>query len=112
MSKILFSGDLGANLVSGHDASKVIEGAEAFQAHRAGSGMDGFHRRYMGGQKVCRLWTNMVRGMDIEWIVPQHGASFKGRETVTAFLDWFEGLESGPDLLTQKDFQFPIPENL
>jgi flavorubredoxin len=112
VSKILFSGDLGANLVSGHDASKVIEGAEAFAAHRAAPSMDGFHRRYMGGQKVCRLWTNMARGMDIEWIVPQHGASFKGRETVLAFLDWFEGLESGPDLLTQKDFQFPIPEYL
>ncbi|MBE7563661.1 MULTISPECIES: MBL fold metallo-hydrolase [Acidithiobacillus] len=111
LSKILFSGDLGANLVSGPDASKVIEGAEAFAAHRAVSSMNGFHRRYMGGQKVCRLWTHMIRSMDIDWIVPQHGASFKGKETITAFLDWFEALESGPDLLTQDDFQFPVPEN-
>ncbi|MGC8591669.1 MBL fold metallo-hydrolase [Acidithiobacillus sp.] len=110
VSKILFSGDLGANLVSGADAAKAIEGAEAFHAHRAISSMDAFHRRYMSGNKVCRLWTQMVRGMDIEWIVPQHGASFKGRDTVAAFLDWFEGLECGLDILSEKDFRFPIPQ--
>ena len=110
VSKILFSGDLGANLVSGQDASRVIEGAEAFHSHRVASSMDDFHRRYMGGRKVCGLWCNMARDMEIEWIMPQHGASFRGRDTVTAFLDWFAGLESGPDLLTQSDFQFPIPE--
>ena len=110
VSKILFSGDLGANLVSGADAAKAIEGAEAFHAHRAISSMDAFHRRYMSGNKVCRLWTQMVRRMDIEWIVPQHGASFKGRDTVAAFLDWFEGLECGLDILSEKDFRFPIPQ--
>jgi len=109
LSKILFSGDLGANLVNGHDAAKVIEGADAFHKHLETSGMNGFHRRYMGGQKVCRLWAQMARRMDIEWIVPQHGASFKGKETITAFLDWFESLKSGPDLLTEADFPYPIP---
>ncbi len=109
VSKILFSGDLGANLVSGAEATQTVEGAEAFHAHRALSGMDGFHRRYMSGNKVCRLWVQMARKMDIEWIVPQHGASFRGKDTVAAFLDWLEGLECGLDILSEKDFQFPIP---
>ena len=108
-SKILFSGDIGANLVSGEAAMHPIEGAEAFHAHRAASGMDAFHRRYMGGNKVCRLWAQMLRSMDVDWIVPQHGASFKGKETVHAFLDWFAELECGLDLLREDDFRFPIP---
>jgi len=46
----------------------------------------------------------MVRQMDIEWIVPQHGASYKGKAMVKRFLDWFEKLECGTDLLSEADF--------
>ncbi|MGK9449964.1 MBL fold metallo-hydrolase [Acidithiobacillus caldus] len=109
ISRILFSGDVGANLVSGSGATAVIEGTAAFAAHRAGTGMEAFHRRYMGGRKVCALWAEMVRGMDVEWIVPQHGASFRGKETVAAFLDWFAELDSGPDLMDAADFHYPPP---
>ena len=46
-----------------------------------------------------------MRQLDVEWIVPQHGASFQGKEMVNRFLDWLEELECGIDLLSQDDFK-------
>ena len=106
-SKILFSGDVGANLVSGVAAATSIDNPDAFANHRERAGMEAFHRRYMGGKKVCALWAEMIRGLDVEWIVPQHGASFRGRDTVAAFLDWFSQLECGPDLMLAEHYQIP-----
>lgn len=53
VSKILFSGDMGASLVD--DAAPVSDFAAHIQY------MDGFHRRYMAANKICRLWARMVR---------------------------------------------------
>lgn len=40
----------------------------------------------------------MVRQLDIEQIVPQHGARFVGRQAVQDFISWVEGLSAGgPD---------------
>src|SRR5690606_40202198 len=72
IAKILFSGDMGASMVD--DASKPLEN---FAAHIPK--MKSFHQRYMCSNKVIRLWLNMVRTMDIEMIVPQHGTPFMGR---------------------------------
>ena len=47
--------------------------------------MKAFHQRYMCSNKVIRLWVNMVRQMDIEMIVPQHGSPFIGKEMVNQF---------------------------
>lgn len=107
-SKILFTGDVGANLVSGAEAAQAIDSPAAFAEHRERAGMEGFHRRYMGGNKACRLWAEMIRSLDVEWIVPQHGASFRGKDTVAAFLDWFAALDCGLDLLTPQDYQIPL----
>lgn len=96
VSKILFSGDVGASLVSGEEAGGVWEDFNDFLTRGSG---DGFHRHYMSGNKACRLWVDAVRRLDVEWIVPQHGASFKGKVMVNRFLDWFENLECGLDLL-------------
>lgn len=96
VSKILFSGDVGASLVSGEEAAGVWEDFNDFLTRGSG---DGFHRHYMSGNKACRLWVDAVRRLDVEWIVPQHGASFKGKVMVNRFLDWFENLECGLDLL-------------
>jgi len=49
----------------------------------------------------------MVREMDIEIIVPQHGRPFVGKAMIGKFLDWFETLECGIDLLTQKNYTAP-----
>lgn len=100
LAKILFSGDMGASMVA--DASIPLEN---FEEHIPK--MKGFHERYMGGNKVIRLWVNMVRGMDVEMIVPQHGSAFIGKEMVNKFLDWVETLECGMDLLDEKFFSCP-----
>lgn len=99
VSKILFSGDMGASLVD--DASPVVD----FVNHIPS--MAGFHRRYMACNKVCRMWVKMVREMDVAMIVPQHGRPFVGEAMIGAFLDWIENLECGLDLMTQQDYRLP-----
>ncbi len=79
IAKILFSGDMGASMVD--DAAKPLEN--------------------------FRLWVNMVRGMDIEMIVPQHGTPFMGKEQITQFLDWIETLQCGTDLMDETVFTCP-----
>ena len=92
LSKILYTGDLGASL--GAPYREVPD----FDAHLRY--MEGFHRRYMCSRKVMRAWADMVRGLDIEIIAPQHGALFRGKETVNRFIDWCAELECGIDLIT------------
>jgi len=92
VAKILYSGDLGASL--GMDYTCVPD----FDAHL--TYMEGFHKRYMASNKVMKAWANMVRGLDIELIAPQHGAYFKGKEMVRRFIDWCADLECGVDLIS------------
>ena len=101
ISKILFSGDAGASLVDTAPERPVRD----FDRHV--DKMLGFHQRYMVSNKVCRLWVNMVRNMDIEIIVPQHGRPFVGKDMIGKFLDWFETLECGIDLMTQQNYTAP-----
>lgn len=101
ISKILFSGDMGGSLVSSEEDNPVEDFAMHIQH------MEWFHKRYMGGNKACRLWVNMVRQLEIEWIVPQHGRSFKGKAMVEEFLNWIEQLECGIDLVTQETYVVP-----
>lgn len=102
VSKILFSGDVGANHVPDSECGHPVTD---FNAHL--KSMQGFHERYMNSNKVCRFWVNMVRSLDVEMIVPQHGAIFKGKKVVGQFLDWFENLQCGVDLLTQANYRIP-----
>ncbi|WP_137937522.1 MBL fold metallo-hydrolase [Chitinivorax sp. B] len=104
-SKILFSGDMGASMVHHDSVSRPITTVEEFKQHL--KTMEGFHRRYMVSNKICRLWVHMVRSMDITWLVPQHGRSFKGKVAINAFLDWIEHLECGVDLMTQTNYRAP-----
>lgn len=100
-SKILFSGDMGASMCEDNLSEPVSDFAEHVQY------MDGFHKRYMNSNRVCRFWANMVREMDVEMIVPQHGRFFKGEKVINQFLNWIERLECGVDLMTQDDYQEP-----
>ena len=100
-SKILFSGDVGASLVD-RDADRPVED---FRKHIPN--MLGFHRRYMVSNKVCRLWVNMVRTLDVEVIVPQHGKPFVGHEMIDEFLTWFEQLECGVDNIFESHYSVP-----
>lgn len=101
VAKILFSGDMGASMVP----VNVNKPVEDFQSHIRY--MEGFHKRYMSGNKACRLWANMARQLDLEWMVPQHGRPFKGKEMIDQFLDWISNLQCGIDLITQQTYQIP-----
>jgi len=91
VSKILYTGDLGAAVTS---EEREVSNFEAHIPH-----MEGFHRRYMGGGTVMRAWAKMARTLDIEIIAPQHGAFFRGEEMVNQFIDWVEGFECGVDYI-------------
>ncbi len=101
VSKILFSGDMGASLVAGSFENEDFD----FQQHIPF--MQGFHQRYMCSNKAIRLWVKMVRLLDIEIIAPQHGKPFIGKTMVNHFLSWVESIECGVDLLSEKSFQIP-----
>ena len=92
---------MGASLVD--DASDPITD---FVAHIPT--MKGFHQRYMCSNRIIRLWVKMVRQMDIEMIVPQHGKPFIGRERINEFLDWIENLQCGIDLMDETVFTYPV----
>ncbi len=92
VSKILYTGDLGASL--GGDGVEVAD----FEAHRPL--MEGFHQRYMASNSAMRRWAAAVRQLDIEVIAPQHGQLFRGRAMVARFIQWAEALPCGVDLLT------------
>lgn len=98
VSKILYSGDLGTSL--GIEYRIVTD----FDAHIPQ--MESFHRRFMGSNIAMRAWANMVRGLDIEIIAPQHGAAFKGKPMVNRFIEWCEQLSCGIDVLASS---FKIP---
>ena len=102
VSKILFSGDMGASLVDHDQAAQPVRD---FDDHLLT--MIGFHRRYMISNKICRFWVNMVRQLDVEMIVPQHGCRFEGKVMVNRFLDWIETLQCGVDLMTQSNYRAP-----
>ncbi len=99
VANVLFSGDIGSSVDPGNVSMPVTN----FGAH-VGSMID-FHRRYMTSNRACRFWAQMIRQLEPEWIVPQHGAPFKGPEVIDEFLTWFERLECGIDLFTEDDFQ-------
>ena len=98
VSKILYSGDLGASL--GQDYIYVTNFEEHIKY------MEGFHKRYINSGRALRNWAKMVRQLDIEIIAPQHGAIFKGKDMVNKFINWVENLETGIDIM---DDVYKIP---
>lgn len=107
VSRILFSGDMGASMMPGKVSTTPVAD---FDQHLPF--IRGFHSRYMVSNKVCRYWASMVRKLDPEWIVPQHGAPYKGKEMVGRFLDWIEALPCGIDLVTQENYRVPTTLNV
>ena len=103
-AKMLFSGDLGASMVSIALAAVPVEGDLGDHV----AAMEGFHRRYMASNKVLRLWARMARQLDLAWLVPQHGRPLKGRQVIAQFFDWIEGLECGTDLVTAETYRLPF----
>lgn len=100
VSRTLFSGDLGASIAPGY-----VEVTD-FDAHV--KYMEGFHRRYMASAKINQSWAQMVRQLDIERIVPQHGAIFPDRRTANRLIDWVADQPGASDLVAPL-FRIPPP---
>ena len=92
-ARILFSGDVGTAVFPPNDRYLRVEN---FDRHR--QRMEGFHRRYMVSQSVCRRWVGMVRRLEPQIIAPQHGAIFLA-PAIAPFLSWLQNLRCGIDLL-------------
>lgn len=93
VSKILYSGDLGASI--GTDYRVVSD----FNTHIPY--IETFHKRYMPSNKAYQYWARMVSQLDIETIAPQHGAVYQGKENVQNFINWVKDLSCGLDLMEQ-----------
>ncbi|MCF7934757.1 MAG: MBL fold metallo-hydrolase [Synergistales bacterium] len=93
VSRILFSGDIGAAVFPEGQRYQIVRD---FSRHL--QFMEGFHKRYMASSKACQAWVRHVRQLDVEMIAPQHGAVMQG-EHVAAFLNWFDNLKCGIDLM-------------
>jgi flavorubredoxin len=91
VSKILYSGDLGASV---DDPGPYVTDWDVHVAK-----MRGFHKRYMASQRVGAAWAKNVRTLDIEIVAPQHGPAFKGKELVNKFIDWVESEPCGVDFI-------------
>ena len=94
-SRILFSGDIGAAVLTSLDGQKEVGD---FEEHA--KSLEGFHKRYMGSNKLCKAWVQRSRSLDVNIIAPQHGFVFKD-ENVEKFFDWFEHLKCGSDFLKE-----------
>lgn len=93
VSKILFSGDVGAAMVP-NDHCEVF--VRDFEQHRPYA--EGFHKRYMASNRALRYWVQQVRKLDVEIIAPQHGPLYRG-QAKEDFLAWLYDLPCGSDLL-------------
>ncbi len=96
-AKVLFCGDVGAALLpSGHGVwvggHQGAESAREFNEHIQHA--EYFHRRWMPSNAAKKDWIDRVRQLDIDYLCPQHGAIYSGKN-VGRFLDWFEALSVG-----------------
>ncbi len=93
VSRILFSGDVGAADIQ-YSAETLF--VEDFKTHLPP--LEGFHTRYMTSRKATSRWASMVKKQNPLIIAPQHGRLFS-EGNVSLFLDWISNLECGIDLL-------------
>ena len=94
ISKILFTGDIGAAEYQGADFSEIF--VDDFSQHQRH--IEYFHRRYMASNRALRYWLKTIKPYDIDIIAPQHGYLYR-KDAKTGLLSWFETLQCGSDLL-------------
>jgi flavorubredoxin len=102
VAKILFTSDLGTSITP---HKSVIDTKEDFALHT--TNMRAFHRRYMASNVVVKQWCAMVRQLDVEMIVPQHGAHIVGTSLVEAFYRWVEEEKTAVDDFSETLYQLP-----
>ena len=102
ISRILFTGDLAVSMTTGAEARKPVVHMPSHIPR-----MEAFHRRYMVSNKILRLWAQMARQLDVQMLVPQHGAPIIGKRAIEDFYCWIENLECGIDLFGAQHYQIP-----
>ena len=90
VSRILFSGDIGAAERS--NGQLFVDDLEEHLPH-----IEGFHRRYMAGNRALRHWIREVEKHDVAIIAPQHGPLYRGKARED-LLRWLFDLKCGMDL--------------
>jgi len=94
-SRIVFSGDIGAAVLPSMDGMKEVI---VFEEHL--KSLEGFHKRYMGSNKLCAAWVKNIQEHEVHIIAPQHGFVFRD-ENVGKFLDWLKELKCGSDFMDE-----------
>jgi flavorubredoxin len=89
VSRILFSGDIGAA-----ERSNGTVSVTNFEEHRPH--IEAFHRRYMASSRALRKWVRTVEGHDVDVIAPQHGPVYRGKARED-LLKWLFDLRCGVD---------------
>jgi flavorubredoxin len=89
VSRILFSGDIGAAEQS--DGMTAVDDFDRHLPH-----IEGFHRRYMASSKALRKWVRTVGRYDVDTIAPQHGPFYRG-QAKEDLLKWLFDLKCGVD---------------
>ncbi len=92
VSKILFTGDIGAGLLPCSNNELFVKNFEEYIPC-----IEDFHKRYMASNKALRKWVDEVRKLDIDIIAPQHGYLYKGKEK-DKLLEYLYNLKCGVDL--------------
>ena len=94
-SKIVFSGDIGAAIVESPEGYKKVDNFDTHKKY-----LLGFHKRYMGSNKLCRAWVSKIQELEVKAIAPQHGLVFEDEDT-GKFLEWLKELQCGSDYLEE-----------
>ncbi|WP_457752593.1 oxygen-binding di-iron domain-containing protein [Thermococcus sp.] len=90
-SRFLFTGDIGIAILD--EPCLVVEDMEShIRAMRT------VHERLMPTNEAIRLWLDKVRYLDIEAILPQHGAIIP-KQHVRRFFEFLENLRCGIDIM-------------
>jgi len=97
VSKILFTGDIGAATTMVDDNPFV----EDFAKHLPH--IEEFHKRYMCSNLAVQAWLKRISKLEIDMIAPQHGRIYKGK-VLRQFLDWIGKLQCGVDLFDANGF--------
>ncbi|WP_457639518.1 oxygen-binding di-iron domain-containing protein [Persephonella sp.] len=93
VSKILFTGDIGAGVLPCSENSLFVEDFDSYIPC-----IEGFHKRYMASNEALRKWVRKVESLDVSIIAPQHGYLYRG-ENVERLLRYLYDLKCGVDLL-------------
>ncbi|KJR40724.1 metallo-beta-lactamase family protein [Candidatus Magnetoovum chiemensis] len=93
ISKILFTGDIGASVLPCSDNRLFVKDFQSFKPC-----IEGFHKRYLASNTASRKWIKEIENLDIKIIAPQHGYLYRN-ETIEEFLKWLYDLKCGVDLM-------------